>query len=152
MRLLARFVDTIIAIVIYFAVSIPFGVARIGRTGTVNESLGTSIGLSLLSGALVALLVLGYEVLLVGTRGQTLGKMATGIKIVHPDGTSLTIGDAAKRHSPSIALWLIGAIPLVGLLGILGGLVLAIVNIVMVFSSQQSLYDKIGDTVVIATR
>jgi uncharacterized RDD family membrane protein YckC len=46
---------------------------------------------------LVIVLYVVYEALMLGARGQTLGKMAMKIKVVRPDGTPLSKGQAWGR-------------------------------------------------------
>jgi uncharacterized RDD family membrane protein YckC len=128
-----------------------FGVTR-------SDDLSSTGGLSL--GAITALtfvitiLLIAYEVVLLGTQGATVGKLVLGIKVVRKDGRPLTIQDAAKRHSPSIGLRVLGLIPLgiTSALSALGLLALALANTAMVFSNGESLYDKVGDTRVIKAK
>ncbi|MFN8050534.1 MAG: RDD family protein [Acidimicrobiales bacterium] len=147
MRLLARFIDSLIIFVIGIIVALVFG-AGAGLT----RSSGTSIGIYFVIGIVGTAVAIAYEVVMLAQRGQTLGKMAVGIKVVRNDGQPLDLASAAKRHSPSIALRVLGIIPLIGLLGSLGLVILAIVNIVMVFQSKVSVYDKVGDTTVISVK
>src|ERR1043166_3448578 len=42
-------------------------------------------------------LYIAYEALMLGARGQTLGKMAMKIKVVRPDGTAISKGQAWGR-------------------------------------------------------
>lgn len=148
MRLLARVIDSILMVIIGFILAAAFGVGLVASGGDSD----VSTGLVLLVGLVGTAIAIAYEVLMLASRGQTLGKMAVGIKVVRLDGQPLDIQSAAKRHSPSIVLRLIGVIPLVGLLGSLGLFILAIANVVMVFSSKESVYDKVGKTRVISAK
>jgi len=147
MRLLARFIDGILIFVVTLIIGLVFGVgSAIANDGDVG------VGTSILVGLLTALIGIAYEVVMTSQRGQTLGKMAVGIRIVRLDGQALDLQSAATRYSPSIALGLIGILPIIGLLASLGSFILAIVNIVMVFSSKESVYDKVGKTQVVKAR
>jgi uncharacterized RDD family membrane protein YckC len=147
MRLLARFIDGIILAIVGAIITIPFGITQFG-----SRDVGTSIAVAILGGLIVAAIGIAYEVILTSQRGQTIGKMAVGIKIVRNDGQPLDIQSAATRYSPSIVLSLLGIIPIVGILAALGSLVLAITNIVWVFSKKSSVYDKVGNTSVISAK
>src|SRR6202040_1441947 len=41
---------------------------------------------------------IAYHVYFWSTRGATPGKMALGLKIIHPDGSGLTVGQALGRY------------------------------------------------------
>lgn len=51
-----------------------------------------------------------YEGLMVQSRGQTLGKMAVGIKIVNPDGSAVSPGQAWGRAAVKMALGTCGGL------------------------------------------
>jgi uncharacterized RDD family membrane protein YckC len=82
-----------------------------------------------------------YEVVLVALRGQTVGKMALGTKVVR-EGSNDTPG-----WGTSLLRWLssavIGAIPLIGLLDVLW---------LLWDKHRQCLHDKIAKTLVIRLR
>lgn len=149
MRILARIIDWVLFCGVTVAVAIPF--AASAATGS-GRSFSMTGGASFLGGLIGAAIGIAYEVLLTASRGQTLGKMAVGIKIVRLDGQPMDLQSAALRYSPSIALTLLGIIPIIGLIGSLGSLVLAIANLVMVLSSNESVFDKVGKTQVISTK
>jgi hypothetical protein len=88
-RLGARVIDLVIAVVVIIAVSVPFG--RLGGNGTFEVT-------GLAPNLLVTLIWAAYEIGLTATRGQTLGKMALGIKVVREvDGGLPGGGPAALR-------------------------------------------------------
>jgi uncharacterized RDD family membrane protein YckC len=74
----------------------------LGALGNVNTNDTASaaamgamvIGLSLLSVVAAAV----YEIVMTGTRGATLGKMAVGIKVVRADGSPISMGLATGRY------------------------------------------------------
>lgn len=148
MRVLARFIDGILMFVVGLIIAIPAGVSIMRSGGSASVSTGASIAIGLIS----AVVAVAYEVIMTGTRGQTLGKMAVGIKIVRLDGQPMDIQTALMRFSPTIALDVIGIIPVIGLLGTLGAIILAIVNLVMIFTVKESVYDKTGKTRVVSAK
>ena len=147
MRLLARIIDVVIVWVLSLIVLIPIGVGA----GMTNSDIG--IGAYLIGQVIAVVIVLAYEIVLVGQRGATVGKMLLGLKIVMRDGTPMDYNKAIKRHMPSIVGRGVYIIPIIGWL--IGGLVLlgvAIANTAMVFQNKESLYDKVGNTMVITTK
>lgn len=146
MRVLARIIDWVVMFVVAIIIAIPAGIGIMGAGG--DASTGLSIGL----GLVVAAIGIAYEVLLTANRGQTLGKMAVGIKIERLDGQPMDLQSAATRYSPSIAIAIVGIFPIIGLLAGLASFVLAIANLVMVFSSKESVYDKVGKTKVVSVK
>lgn len=147
MRLVARIIDSVLLAVVGAIIGLIFGAGA-----AVTTSGDISIGVAILVGVLGTAIAIAYEVVLLAQRGQTLGKMAVGIKVVRKDGSPLDLQGAAKRHSPSIILRVLGIIPIVGIFTGLGLIILAIVNIVMVFSSKESVYDKVGETMVVSAK
>jgi uncharacterized RDD family membrane protein YckC len=88
-RLGARVIDLLIALAVSIVVSLPFGGFR--GNGTFQVS-------GLAPDLLVTLIWAAYEIGLTATRGQTLGKMALGIKVVREvDGGLPGGGPAALR-------------------------------------------------------
>ncbi len=51
----------------------------------------------LITGALVFLGLIAYDAIMISVRGQTLGKMALRIKVVRPDGSPVSAGQAWGR-------------------------------------------------------
>jgi uncharacterized RDD family membrane protein YckC len=87
----AKFLDTIIVYAINFAVG--FGAAMIG---------GEDPSVTLVALAVNMLIGFGYPIFFLGKWGQTLGKMALGIKVVTPTGEPITYGRAAGRVASEI--------------------------------------------------
>jgi uncharacterized RDD family membrane protein YckC len=99
-------VDTLALYTVYIPVSIGFGVAMATFGGASKGSGGETLGgalVILLYGVLLGIPVV-YEGLMVSSRGQTLGKMAVGIKIVNPDGSAVSPGQAWGRAVVKMAL------------------------------------------------
>ena len=149
MRLLARFIDCVIVALVGTVIAVAFGLSAFGTRG-----VGTSIAIGVVASVLSVAVVLAYEILMVGmNKGQTVGKLAVGIRVVNRDGSPLDVNGAIKRHTPSIIGRALYIIPIIG--GLFGALVLigvAIANIVMVFQNGESLYDKLGNTMVVTTK
>jgi uncharacterized RDD family membrane protein YckC len=62
------------------------------RTGPAG-GMGLQLGLQ----ALAWVIPMAYKAVMLQLRGQTLGKMALGIKVVSPDGSDITPGQAWMR-------------------------------------------------------
>jgi uncharacterized RDD family membrane protein YckC len=87
----AQWVDGLV----FAVVLIPLWVFMVSRAEA--QAGDPEIGLSLLLGAVVAVVVFVYEGLMLSSRGQTLGKMAVGIKVVTPEGRDISPGQAWGR-------------------------------------------------------
>ena len=93
----ALWVDGLVAMVVMIPLMLVFGVgfAAAGPEAMQNESaMG---GMMLLITLAVVGLIAVYEGLMLSRRGQTLGKMATGIKVVTPEGRDISAGQAWSR-------------------------------------------------------
>lgn len=96
--------------------------------GGAGLSLRSSLSArSIIAAMMTTVLAFAYFTLLESSRGQTLGKMATSIKVVGPDGNVPTLEVAARRNA-----WLL--LPLVPVLGDLAQFVLVIVIAVTISS------------------
>jgi uncharacterized RDD family membrane protein YckC len=127
--------DTIIILIVTSILSAPFNALTfINTSGTVTLSLGRTVG------GLVSLAVfILYFTLLEGHYGQTVGKMAVKIKVVHEsDGAAIDYSQAAVRtilrfldELPVVIPYLLGAI--------------------LIWSSEdkQRLGDRVANTVVV---
>jgi uncharacterized RDD family membrane protein YckC len=98
-RFSALWIDSMIFSVLgmvgMFALLIPLGVLR-PRPGPQpsEETFGFAVLAAVLA-FVVAIVV--YEALMLKARGQTLGKMAVGIRVVTPDGAPISTGQAWGR-------------------------------------------------------
>ncbi|KKT73727.1 MAG: RDD domain protein [Candidatus Nomurabacteria bacterium GW2011_GWA1_46_11] len=86
-RLVAAFVDGIIVQIVSVVIVFPIGVFLGVGVGLVAGSSEGAVGLAQFLGGMMGFVVgtvvsILYYVLLIGSRGQTLGKMALGIKVV----------------------------------------------------------------------
>ena len=95
---------------------------------------------SIIAGYALYPLLHGY---LLVTRGQTIGKLLCGIRIVRSDGRPANLGRIL------LIRWL--PVSLVSLLGTVGGL-LALADALCVFrASRQCAHDQLADTIVVRT-
>lgn len=135
-RLVARIIDG----AIFFVLSlIPLLVGLQDFDDLADEPLGVSLALTAIG--------LVYEVSLVATRGQTIGKMAMKIKIIRA-GDGLLPG-----WDMSTVRWLVPAIPsLIGLVPPLGlvGLLSLLVYVSLTWDKvRQGWHDKAAKTLVV---
>lgn len=136
-RLGARLIDSVILFIPTFIVA--FIVIAIAID---SDSDGAGVGYVLAITALGALFGILYEVTLVATRGQTLGKMATGIVIVRSDSGLLPgWGKATGR-------W---ALPTVlGFIPVIGGLIAFVCYLSLTWGrNHQGWHDKVAGTYVV---
>jgi uncharacterized RDD family membrane protein YckC len=102
-----------------------------------NDMFGFITGITMAYYVLFAV----YLILMHGTVGSTLGKMATGIKVVRTDGSKCDMATAAKR-----AL----VFPIAALVPFVGGLIALLNGLWPLWDSQkQSLGDKVGGSFVV---
>ena len=128
-RVLATIVDGVVIAVVAMLVGALFGTTR-ASSGEVSTSL------SGLSSLLAIALAFGYYIALEGTRGQTLGKMLFGIKVV----------DERTGEPPGMGAATIRTLLRVvdGLFGYLIGFV-----VVLVSAKRQRLGDMAAKTLVV---
>ncbi len=89
----AQWVDGLLFLVVFIPVYV---VLLLGaQAGSAPPNLG--VGLTALLAIGGAALVFVYEGLMLSSRGQTLGKMAVGIKVVTPEGQDISAGQAWGR-------------------------------------------------------
>lgn len=149
-RILARLIDAAIMIVVFV---IPAFIIMFAMAGSAsNNSSGFNFGLSaatVVFGLILLLLPTAYEVGMTATRGATVGKMIMKIKVTRADGMPMDIATALRRFSPSIAASVVGVFCCLGSIASLG---ILIANVIMIFQpTRLSLYDKVGQTVVVPT-
>lgn len=135
-RLGARLIDTVIYVIVVVIAAI---VLVVGFDVDSDDS-GVAFVLAITGlGALVGIL---YEITLVATRGQTLGKMATGIVVIRSDSGSLPgWGKATGR-------WALPAV--LGFIPIIGGLVALVCYLSLTWGrNHQGWHDKVAGTYVV---
>lgn len=143
-RALARIVDgVLITVVIAVLWGIGFGALIAGTDETTGEANGLAVGAFFGIFLLTVLITLAYEMVLIAIKGQTVGKMVVGVKVVRSqDGQVPGFG-------PSFMRWLIpAAASAVCGLGI-------VVYLSPLFDSSgrvQGWHDKAANTLVISTK
>jgi len=98
-RVAARLIDAILLNVVLLVIRIPFGIAMFSPTLTSNPAaqmaaVGAFVGVMLLSVVLAA----SYEIVLVGIKGATIGKMMLGLKVVRANGSKVSFGLSTGRY------------------------------------------------------
>ena len=154
-RLLARLIDSLLLGVVAFIVSSIVGGIMVSSSSSLEAMLSAMVWSSVISGIIIGLIAFAYEFFLLGRNGQTLGKLALGIKVVQVGGALGPQGlpnDVALKRSA--VLWL----PLV-LQGIpyikWAAFLFVPVNILwQLFDKplQQCLHDKVAGTVVVKVK
>ncbi|CAN91552.1 putative membrane protein [Sorangium cellulosum So ce56] len=142
-RLGARILDNLLLVGSVLPVLLFFGVTdELGKLARDEEALYLRLGIGALLGP-VQLVI--YQWYLIATRGQTLGKKWTKIKIIKADGSRVDFMSGVVVRN-----WLI-ALP--GLIPAVGQLLNGIVNLVdglMIFSDdRRCLHDRIAGTKVV---
>lgn len=142
-RIGAYLIDAIILIVALLIVFIPLGIGM----GVAGMGDGGNFFTQWLGGLLGAGIFYAYFVFLEGSRGQTLGKMLLGMKVVGPNGAAIDYAQAAKRRFPFI----IGSLIPIPILNSLVGFAIVIAILVTVVSddANRGFHDKWADTGVI---
>jgi uncharacterized RDD family membrane protein YckC len=129
-RVLAIIVDGLVLGVLFWVLSLIFGTSS-AEGGMASASLG------ILGTLLYAILAFAYFTLLEGNRGQTLGKMLLGIKVVREDNGEVPgLGAAAIRT----VLRLIDVLPFAYLVGYIS---------ILITSRNQRLGDMAANTLVV---
>jgi len=108
-RFLARLLDSVVLWAVLFIVVAPIMVA-LSILGSFGGAFGGFSFGSLVFGIVVAAAIIGYFAVMESQRGQTVGKMALGLKTVGPDGQNPTLEEAVKRN----AWYALGIIPILG--------------------------------------
>jgi uncharacterized RDD family membrane protein YckC len=124
----SRFGAKILDNIIMYAVQ--FGIGFI-----VGAAAGNDPTMTILATVLNVFVGLGYTIAFLGWRGQTLGKMATKIKVVNPDGSDISWGKAFGRCFAEI----------------LSGCTLSIGYIIAFWDAEKrTLHDRLAGTRVIS--
>ena len=141
-RLGARILDIVIvtvALVILAAIGV--GAAFAGSSNS-DDASAFSVGALVVSVLLAAAVGLLYEVTMIATRGQTLGKMATRIKVVRADN------GLVPGWGKSIGRWIIPA--LLPIIPLVGWILSLLVYISLLWDrARQGWHDKAAGTLVV---
>lgn len=132
-RLLAAIIDTVVQFAALGVLSFVLPWAVFVRDASVS-----SLTIGMLTGTVTFLAIQGWLLI---SRGQSIGKIALGLRIVRPDGSAVTAGRMlGLRYGISFVL---GVIPLVNI-------VWALADSLMIFrESRRCLHDQIADTIVV---
>ncbi len=131
-RLVAALIDTAIYIAILFALNATLGL------GLFDGQSATQVVTATLLGVAMFLAVQGWPLV---KRGQTLGKIALGLRIVRPDGSRVGPGRLlGLRYGVG---FVIAAVPVLGNL-------YGLIDALLIFrESRKCLHDNIADTIVV---
>lgn len=142
-RLGARVLDWIITVaVIFLLVALGIAGAVSSTDADSGEGAGLGLGVLLIFGLLAMLFGVVYEVSMTALKGQTLGKMATSVKVVRADNGALV------GWGKAIGRWLIPA--LLSLIPFIGWLLSLLVFVSLTWDrTRQGWHDKAAGTIVI---
>lgn len=142
-RVLARLIDGVIWFFISAIVPLLFGLGG-GVVGNDDLSLLGAFALSLVLGAVVV----AYEVVMIGAKGATAGKLALGLRVVNEDGSEADYNTGLRRMTLYIIFIFVGLIPFLGFFAFFA---VSIAGLVMLFSDSrhQTPWDKVGKTLVV---
>ncbi|MEM7325220.1 MAG: RDD family protein [Actinomycetota bacterium] len=138
-RIAARVIDIAVWVMIATAVAIPTGVAL---AFSEQDDLIVTLG-----SLLIAVLLIVYELVMVTTRGGTIGKRLLGLSVVTPSGGVVDTPTAVRRVAPLLIYLLIARVPVLGPILLF---LLPLIGLVMVFvgRARQTPWDKLAGTVV----
>lgn len=148
MRIAARFIDYII----WFVIVMVFAVIFIGSLAVGGNVDDVSFVATFLAGLLASAAIAAYETVLVGMKGQTLGKMALGLKVVRVDGSPADMRDGFMRILPYFALGVLASI--IPILPQLISFIIGVVSLIFLFTdaNRQTVWDKVAKTLVVSTK
>ncbi|PRX90922.1 RDD family protein [Allonocardiopsis opalescens] len=109
-RLIARIIDGVIALLVFLVVG---GLANLmaaamigGGAGTVEPpSFGAVYAIALITGIIGVAALVGYEYVMLRTRGQTLGKMALRLRVVELDAPGRPPGLSNRASVVRALVW-----------------------------------------------
>ena len=141
-RLGARILDiVIVTVALIILAAIGIGAAFAGSSNS-DDASAFSVGALVVSVLLAAAVGLLYEVTMIATRGQTLGKMATKIKVVRADN------GLVPGWGKSIGRWILPA--LLPIIPLVGWILSLLVYISLLWDrARQGWHDKAAGTLVI---
>ncbi len=100
---------------------------------------------------LLGVLVVVYEVALVGLRGGTVGKTVLGLAVANDDGSPAHSLTGLRRALPLIGLLVLSFVPYLWVLSWVAGPLLALAGLLMIYADdrRQTPWDKVGRTLVV---
>lgn len=148
-RFVARLIDFVLLGFVYSILVVPFVIAAVFTDvgGFGLPMFGTGIG-SFMSSLIFAVVTIAYFALMESSRGQTVGKMAMGVRTQGPTGGNPTMEEGVKRNA-----WI--ALSIIPWIGGLAQLAAAIYIAVTISNSASNTgwHDEFaGGTAVVRTR
>ena len=133
-RFAAKVIDSIVLFFVFVIGGIPFVLIFGGLDGVGFDQEGP---LSFLLNMIFIVVGFAYFVIMEGSRGQTVGKMVLGIKVVKEDGSPCDVHAALIRNA----------------LRIVDGIMVYLVGVILIATSatKQRLGDRVAKTVVVKT-
>jgi len=125
-RFLARFIDLILVGVINGVITAILIVGVFNLDDSMF-GIGGGIAAGIVSAVLSTVIGLGYFAVMESSQGKTVGKMILKLHVLGASGGKPTLEEAVKRN-----IWM--ALPILGIVPILGGLVAAIGQLVAVIT------------------
>jgi uncharacterized RDD family membrane protein YckC len=135
-RLAAKILDGILLYVAQLPFMFVLGVGLGAAQPTTPEEIQAQLGSSLLLGGLGIVIGVAYSTFFIGRFGATPGKMALKLKVVAPNGDSISYGRAAGRYFGEF----------------LSALVCGIGYLMVLFDKEKkALHDSVASTRVVRT-
>lgn len=150
-RFLARFIDSVLLAIIGTIIDLLILAGALGLSAGSGLGVGGSYAYAAIAAVIGTVINLGYFGYLESSRGQTLGKLALKLRVQSMTGGLPTFEQAVKRNI-WLALPLLGIVPIVGgLVGSLGELVAVIMIAVGIGNDamRRPWTDKYADTRVV---
>jgi uncharacterized RDD family membrane protein YckC len=150
-RFLARLIDFVMLIVVVVLINAVLLVGAFGLNGGGGYGMGGSFAYGAISAVITTVIYLGYFGYMESNQGKTVGKMAMKLHVEAVSGGKPSMEQAIKRN-----IWL--ALPILGVVPFIGGLVAGIGQLVAVIMiavqigsdpERRPWTDKFGETRVI---
>jgi uncharacterized RDD family membrane protein YckC len=138
-RLGAAILDSFIFMLMVYAPVVIGAVAAgaASQAAEAAESSNAAIGVGFVLGLIGLIVWSAITIVLMKRNGQSIGKKATGIKVVRSDGSPVSVSRLIWLRN--VVNWIISIIPLYGF-----------IDVLFIFGeSRQCLHDKIADTIVV---
>lgn len=154
-RVGAKTIDLVIVITVQVVVSIIFNLLVFstadGFAGGGGNLGAMGLGAVVLTTAVLLVFDFVYNVVSTAQFGGTPGKLMLGLRVIRQDGPAADTTVAFRRWSPSFALIVLGAIPIIGIFAGLARFGLLIANLVMIFVDERrrDVFDHVANTYVI---
>lgn len=138
-RLGAAILDSFIFMLMVYAPVVIGAVAASAASQAAEsaEPSNAAIGIGFVLGLIGLIVWSAITIVLMKRNGQSIGKKATGIKVVRSDGSRASVSRLIWLRN--VVNWIISIIPLYGF-----------IDVLFIFGeSRQCLHDKIADTIVV---